>query len=72
MRQEGPAKLEIQIKSDWLFICLTFVAKSPGSRSLRMDNTTERGSWLNSELFTVILHSPNFAVSYCLKPKITR
>ena len=30
MRQEGPAKLDIQIKSDWLLICLTFVAKSPG------------------------------------------
>ena len=30
MRQEGPAKLDIQIKSVWLLICLTFVAKSPG------------------------------------------
>ena len=27
----GPAKLDIQIKSDWLLICLTFVAESPGS-----------------------------------------
>ena len=31
MRLEGPAKLLIQIKSDWLLICFTFVTKSPGS-----------------------------------------
>ena len=30
MRLEEPAKLDIHIKSDWLLICLTFVAKSPG------------------------------------------
>ena len=30
VRQEGPAKLDIKIKSDWQLICLTFVAKSPG------------------------------------------
>ena len=30
MREEGPAKLDIQIKSDQLLIFLTFVAKSPG------------------------------------------
>ena len=34
MRKEGPAKVDIQIKSDWLLICLTFVAKSPGTRRL--------------------------------------
>ena len=31
MRQDGPAKLDIEIKSDWLLICFTFVTKSPGS-----------------------------------------
>ena len=30
IRQDGPAKLDIEIKSDWLFICFTFVMKSPG------------------------------------------
>ena len=30
MRKDGPAKLDIQIKSDWLLICFTFVTKSPG------------------------------------------
>ena len=30
MRQDGPAKLVIQIKSDWLLICFSFVTKSPG------------------------------------------
>ena len=35
MRQEGSAKLDIQIKSDWLLICLTFVAKSPGCETTR-------------------------------------
>ena len=29
MRQDGPAKLDIEIKSDWLLICVTFVTKSP-------------------------------------------
>ena len=33
MRYDGPAKLVIQIKSDWLLICFTFVPKSPGSFS---------------------------------------
>ena len=30
VRQDGPAKLDIEIKSDWLLICFTFVMKSPG------------------------------------------
>ena len=34
MRKEGPAKLDIQSKSDWQLICLTFVTKSPGKLSL--------------------------------------
>ena len=28
MREDGPAKLDVQIKSDWLLICFAFVAKS--------------------------------------------
>ena len=27
---DGPAKLDIEIKSDWLVVCFTFVTKSPG------------------------------------------
>ena len=34
---EKPAKLDIQIISDWLLICLTFVAKSPGAGDFRSD-----------------------------------
>ena len=30
MMQDGPAELDIEIKSDWLLISFTFVAKSPG------------------------------------------
>ena len=30
MREEGPAKIDIEVKSDWLLIYFTFVAKSPG------------------------------------------
>ena len=30
MYTDGPAKLEIEIESDWLFICFTFVTKSRG------------------------------------------
>ena len=30
MRQNGQAKLDIKIKSDWLSICFTFVTKSRG------------------------------------------
>ena len=30
VRLEGPAKLNIEIKSDWLLICFTLVMKSPG------------------------------------------
>ena len=28
---DGPAKLNIEMKSDWQLICFTFVMKSPGS-----------------------------------------
>ena len=31
VRHDGPAKLDIEIKSDWLLMCFTFVTKSPGS-----------------------------------------
>ena len=30
VRLDGPAKLDIEIKSDWLLACFTFVMKSPG------------------------------------------
>ena len=30
MRYDGPAKLDFEIKSDWVLICFTFVTKSPG------------------------------------------
>ena len=30
VRQDGPAKFYIEVKSDWLLICFTFVTKSPG------------------------------------------
>ena len=31
---DGPAKLNIEVKSDWVLICFTFVMKSPGLRCL--------------------------------------
>ena len=30
MRLDGLAKLDIEVKSDWLLICFTSVTKSPG------------------------------------------
>ena len=30
MRQDGPAKFDIEIKFDWPLICFTFITKSPG------------------------------------------
>ena len=30
MREDGPAKIDIEIKSDWQSICLIFVMKSFG------------------------------------------
>ena len=33
VRLHGPVKFDMEIKSDWLLICFTFVTKSPG-----MDN----------------------------------
>ena len=30
VRQDGPAKLDMKIKSGWLLICFTFVMKSSG------------------------------------------
>ena len=30
VRWDGPAKLNIKVKSDWLLNCFTFVMKSPG------------------------------------------
>ena len=30
VRKDRPAKLDIEIKFDWLLICFTFVMKSPG------------------------------------------
>ena len=30
MMSDGPAKLDIEVKSDWLLICFNFVTKSPG------------------------------------------
>ena len=35
-------------------------------------DSAKRGGWPNSELFTVILCDPNFAVSQCFEPKIIR
>ena len=29
VRQDGPAKLDIEVKSVWLLICVTIVTKSP-------------------------------------------
>ena len=29
MRKDGPAKFGMEIKSDWLLICFSFVAKLP-------------------------------------------
>ena len=37
MENTRPAKLNIEIKSDWLLICFTFVTKSPGSNSDAID-----------------------------------
>ena len=38
VRQDGPAKLETEIKSDWLLICFTLVMKSPGKVVLMLSS----------------------------------
>ena len=38
VRYDGPAKLDIEIKSDWLLICFTFVTKSSGTLSLNISS----------------------------------
>ena len=41
VKQDRPAKFDIEIKSDWLLICFTFVMKSPGKhRDKRMGRAT--------------------------------
>ena len=42
MSEDGPAKLLIQIKSDWLLICFILVTKSPGLVLLRDQNVTQQ------------------------------
>ena len=51
VRKDGPAKLDIQIKSDWLLICLTFVVKSPGRSKVRFFKLTDSGDF--TETFTL-------------------
>ena len=40
VRQGGLAKLDIEIKSDWLLICFTFVTKSSGKPGVRTNGNT--------------------------------
>ena len=73
MREDGPAKLNIEIKYDWLLIRFTFITKSPGccgrsnelcfwrNRSLCHFNVIEyTGEWIESLASSSILQGPKF------------
>ena len=44
MRQDGPAKLDIKIKSDWLLICFTFVTNHLEVLNFLISNCTSRNT----------------------------
>ena len=65
VREDGPAKLDIEIKSDWLVICFTFVTKSPGTEDwsrlvMQRDKTSSSnvaGRRWKSSIFMLTLSS---------------
>ena len=57
MRLDGPAKLLIQIKSDWPLVSSTFAKKSPGSTNNKIRYTAIATLHLLSEVICILIQN---------------
>ena len=56
VRYDGPEKLDIEIKSDWLLICFTFVTKNHSRHTLSQYSKEGKKHVKNSSSFVISLN----------------